>query len=97
MSSKAKQVLLWLMIISSAMLFVWFLQGRQQKNPQDLSFDKALTFISNKEINSVTVRQDTMELTTKGNEKFTVKLDASDSTRDQIYACLLYTSPSPRD
>lgn len=86
MSSKAKQVLLWLMIISSAMLFVWFLQGRQQKNPQDLSFDKALTFISNKEINSVTVRQDTMELTTKGNEKFTVKLDASDSTRDQIYA-----------
>jgi len=86
LSSKAKQVLLWLMIISSAMLFVWFLQGRQQKNPQDLSFDKALTFISNKEINSVTVRQDTMELTTKGNEKFTVKLDASDSTRDQIYA-----------
>ncbi|CAN5214847.1 ATP-dependent zinc metalloprotease FtsH [soil metagenome] len=86
MSSKAKQVLLWLMIISSAMLFFWFLQGKTNKNPQDLSFDKALTFISNKEVTSVIVHQDNLELITKSNEKFMVKLDSSDSTRDQIYA-----------
>ena len=86
MSSKAKQVLLWLMIISSAMLFVWFLQGRQGKNPQELSFDKALTYIKNKEVTKAVVRQDLLELTTKSNEKFTSKLDASDSTRDQLYA-----------
>ncbi len=86
MSSKAKQVLLWLMIISSAMLFVWFLQGNKNKPSQDLSFDRALTLISNKEVSSIVVRADTLELTTKGNEKFPVKLDGSDSTRDQIYA-----------
>jgi len=86
LSSKAKQVLLWLMIISSAMLFVWFLQGKQSKAAQDVSFDRALTLISNKEISGVVVRSDSLELTTKGNEKFPVKIDASDSTRDQIYA-----------
>ncbi len=86
MSSKAKQVLLWLMIISSAMLFVWFLQGNKNKPSQEVSFDRALTLISNKEVSSIVVRADTLELTTKGNEKFPVKIDGSDSTRDQIYA-----------
>jgi cell division protease FtsH len=74
------------MIISSALLFVWFLQTKQTKNPQDLSFDQALARIKNKEVTSAVVRQDMLELTTKGNEKFTSKLDASDATRDQIYA-----------
>ena len=86
LSSKAKQVLLWLMIISSSLLFVYFLQGKQGKTSQDLSFDKALTQIKNKEVTEAIVRQDTLELTTKSNEKFTAKLDSSDSTRDQIYA-----------
>jgi cell division protease FtsH len=91
LSSKAKQVLLWLMIISSAMLFVWFLQGRTNKNPQELSFDKALTYIKNKEVTKAIVRQDLLELTTKSNEKFTSKLDSSDSTRDQIYTAAVGT------
>jgi cell division protease FtsH len=34
----------------------------------------------------LTVRQDALEITTKGDQKYTAKLDASDSTRDQIYA-----------
>ncbi len=87
LSSKAKQVLLWLMIISSSLLFVYFLQSKQGKNPQEISFDKALTFLKNKEVTEAVVRQDTLELTTRSNnEKFTAKLDSSDSTRDQIYA-----------
>ena len=86
MSSKAKQVLLWLMIISSALLFVWFLQTKQTKSPQELSFDQALTRIKGKDVTEAVVRQDMIEMTTKSNEKFTTKLDASDSTRDQIYA-----------
>ena len=84
MSSKAKQVLLWLMIISSAMLFVWFLQSKQTKNPQELSFDQALTRIKDKDVTEAVVRQDVLELTTKSNEKFTTKLDASDATRGAI-------------
>jgi len=86
LSSKAKQVLLWLMIISSALLFVWFLQTKQTKSPQELSFDQALARIKGKDVTEAVVRQDMIEMTTKSNEKFTTKLDASDSTRDQIYA-----------
>jgi len=87
LSSKAKQVLLWLMIISSALLFVYFLQGKQSGNPKEVSFDQALTRIKNKEVTEAIIRQDVMEITTKSNnEKFTAKLDSSDSTRDQIYA-----------
>ncbi len=74
------------MIISSALLFVYFLQSKQGNNPKELSFDKALTYIKNKEVSDVTVRQDLLEMTTKNNEKFTANLDSSDSTRDQIYA-----------
>jgi ATP-dependent Zn protease len=86
LSSKAKQVLLWLMIISSALLFVYFLQSKQTAGPKDLSFDKALTQIKNKEATEVTVRQDTLELISKNQRKFTAKLDSSDATREAILA-----------
>jgi cell division protease FtsH len=84
LSSKAKQVLLWLMIISSAMLFVWFLQSKQGKNPSELSYDEALTRIRNKEISEVLIKQDALELTNKDKEKFFTKLDASDATRTNL-------------
>jgi cell division protease FtsH len=74
------------MIISSALLFVYFLQSKQTTSPKELSFDKALTQIKNKEATEITMRQDTLELVSKSNEKFTAKLDSSDSTKDQIYA-----------
>jgi cell division protease FtsH len=74
------------MIISSALLVVWYIQSKQVKPAAEISFDKALTLIKNKEAQELTVRQDSLELTTKGSEKLTAKLDASDSTRDQIYA-----------
>ncbi|HEY0457504.1 MAG TPA: ATP-dependent zinc metalloprotease FtsH [Pyrinomonadaceae bacterium] len=84
MSSKAKQVLLWLMIISSAMLFVWFLQSKQGKNPSELSYDEALTRIRNKDIAEVLIKQDSLELTNKDKEKFFTKLDNSDATRADL-------------
>ena len=74
MSSKGKQVLLWLMIISSALVFVWFLQSRQVKPAQELSFDAALTQIKNKDIKELTVRQDTLELVNKSDAKLVAKL-----------------------
>ncbi|HMJ08406.1 MAG TPA: ATP-dependent zinc metalloprotease FtsH [Pyrinomonadaceae bacterium] len=86
MSSKVKQIFLWLMIISCALAFVWFLQAKQTKGPEELSFDAGLTQIRNKDIKEITVRADTLELINKSDAKFVVKLDTSDSTRDQIYA-----------
>lgn len=69
------------MIISSALAFVWFIQRAQSKNPQDLSYDQALTRIGNKDISEATVKQDSIDLIDKSGTKFTTKLDASDASR----------------
>ncbi|MBX3294457.1 MAG: ATP-dependent zinc metalloprotease FtsH [Acidobacteria bacterium] len=76
------------MIISSALLFVWYLQGKQTKPAQELSFDAALTQIRNKDVKEVTIKSDTLELVNMSDEKLSAKLDASDATRDQIYAAV---------
>jgi cell division protease FtsH len=85
LSSKAKQVLLWLMIISSAMLFVWYLQGKQGKNPQEKSFDQAVTYIRNKEASEILIKQDTLEITDKSGNKFYTKIDGKDATLGIIH------------
>ncbi|QQS34497.1 MAG: ATP-dependent zinc metalloprotease FtsH [Acidobacteriota bacterium] len=74
------------MIISSALIFVWYLQSKQTTPPKELSFDAALTQIKNKDIKEVTIKSDSLELVNQGDVKMTAKLDSSDSTRDQIYA-----------
>jgi cell division protease FtsH len=84
LSSKGKQILLWLMIISSVLFVVWFLNARQAKPATELSFDKAITQIKNKDIKEITVNQDTLELVDKNDVKSVARLDASDSTRDYI-------------
>jgi cell division protease FtsH len=74
------------MIISSALVFVWYLQTKQTTPPKELSFDAAMTQIRNKDIKEVTVKQDTLELVNKSDVKMSARLDASNATRDQIYA-----------
>ncbi len=69
------------MIISSALLFVYFIQRNQGKAATELSFDKAVTRIANKDISKILVKPDSLELTNQSNEKFITKLDASDASR----------------
>ncbi|MEP7148204.1 MAG: ATP-dependent zinc metalloprotease FtsH [Acidobacteriota bacterium] len=83
MSSKAKQVLLWLVIISGALSFVWFLQGRQTKAPQDLSIDMAVTRIENKEFKEALFKQSAVEFTDLSGNKFLTKI-GSDPTRELL-------------
>lgn len=83
MSSKAKQVLLWLMIISSALLFVWFLQSKQTKNPSELSLDQVITRIDNKEVKEVSFKQSQIELIDSNGAKFFANL-GSDPTRESL-------------
>jgi len=84
LSSKAKQILLWLAIISSAMVFAYFVQSKQGKNPQELSYDQGSTRIENKETSEVFFKSDAVELTDKTGNKFFVKLDASDAPREAL-------------
>jgi len=84
LSSKVKQILLWLTIISTALLFVYFLNNKQTKNPQELSYDIASTRIENKEMSEVLFKQDSVELTDKNKDKFFTKLDTSDAPREAL-------------
>ena len=83
MSSKAKQVLLWLVIISGALSFVWFLQSRQAKPSQDLSIDMAVTRIENKEFKEALFKQSAVEFTDLSGSKFVTKI-GSDPTRELL-------------
>jgi len=83
LSSKAKQVLLWLMIISSALLFVWFLQSKQTKNPQDLTIDLAITRIENKEFKEAFFKQGGVEFVDGNGGKFVTTI-GSDATREAL-------------
>jgi len=74
------------MIISSALVFVWFLQTKQTTAPAELSYSAAMTQIKNKDIKEITVKADSLELIDKNGVKSTARLDASDATRTQIYA-----------
>lgn len=84
MSSKAKQVLLWLMIISSALLFVWFIQSDKGDAPEEISFNQALTYIKNKDISKILIKQDKVELEDKNKKKYFTTLDTSDAPREAI-------------
>ena len=83
MSSKTKQVLLWLVIISGALSFVWFLQSRQTKAAQDLSLDMAITRIQNKEFKEAVFKESAIELTDHAGGKFVATI-GSQATRETL-------------
>lgn len=84
MSSKAKQILLWLMIISSALLFVYFIQKTQTKASTEVSFDQGLAQIRNKDIKEVYLKQTQAELTNKSDAKFYINLNGSDAAMKAV-------------
>ena len=65
------------------MLFVWFLQSKQQKNPQKLSLDQVKTRIENKDIKEVLFKQSQIELTDASGNKLYAEL-GSDATRESL-------------
>ena len=83
LSSKAKQVLLWLMIISSSLLFVYFLQSKQSKNPSDLTVDSALTRIKNKDFKEAFFRQSQVEFKDANGAVFVTTI-GSDPMRETV-------------
>jgi cell division protease FtsH len=71
------------MIISSALLFVWYLQSKQAKNPQDLPIDRAIAQINNKEFREANFKQSQVEfLDNAGNKLITTV--GSDPTREAL-------------
>ena len=74
---------MWLMIISSAMLLVWFLQTGKSKNPQEVSLDQATTRIKNKEVKEAVFKAGQIEFLDKDGNKFFATI-GSDPTREAL-------------
>jgi cell division protease FtsH len=85
LSSKAKQVLLWFVIIVGALGLVWFINAKNAKSPTEMAFNMALSQIKNKDIKEAVIKQETLELTDNTDAKFVAKLDNSEEARKQIY------------
>jgi cell division protease FtsH len=83
LSSKAKQVLLWLLIISTALAFVWFLQSKQGKAPTELAINEAITRINNKDFKEAAIKQSGVEFTDASGNKFVTSV-GSDATRELL-------------
>ena len=83
MSSKAKQVLLWVMIIVSALSFVWFLQSKQGETPQDLTIDMAVTHIKNKDFKEAFFKASQVEFVDNNGKKYITTI-GSDPTREML-------------
>src|SRR5688500_4809693 len=58
------------MIISSALVLVWFLQSKQAKPAQDLTIDMAITRIDNKDFKEAAFKQSSVEFTDNADNKF---------------------------
>ena len=71
------------MIISSALVFVWFLQSKQTKAAQDLTIDMAGTRIENKEFKEAAFKQGGVEFTDAAGNKFVTTI-GSDATREML-------------
>jgi len=83
LNSKARQIFLWLTIISAALLFVWYLQGKQTKAPQELAINEAITRIENKDFKEASIKQSGVEFTDANGNKFVTTV-GSDATREQL-------------
>jgi cell division protease FtsH len=83
LNSKARQVFLWLMIISSALLFVWYIQGKQQKPSQELTIDLAITRIQNKEFAEAHFKGSQVEFTDADGGKWVTSV-GSDPVREKL-------------
>jgi len=71
------------MIISSALLFVWYLQSKQTKNPQDLAIDAAITRINNKEFREASFKQSQVEFVDASSVKWVTTI-GSEATRETL-------------
>jgi len=67
------------------MLFVWFLQSKQTKSPDEISLDQVYARIDNKQVKEAVFKQSQVEITDPDNKKFFAKL-GSDPTREALVA-----------
>ncbi|HEX8399878.1 MAG TPA: ATP-dependent zinc metalloprotease FtsH [Pyrinomonadaceae bacterium] len=85
MSSRVKQIIFWLVIIASVVIFYQLIQRTNGGTTKPLSFDQTITKIENGEIAKLNQGQSRLNLEDKGGNKFYTTIEATnDSLKTQI-------------
>ncbi len=74
---------MWLVIITGALSFVWFLNNKQTKAPQELTINEAGTRIEDKQFTEASFKASAVEFTDKDKNKFITTI-GSDATREML-------------
>ncbi len=69
------------MIITGALVFVWFLNNKQSKPSKDLAINMAITQLENKEFKKAEFKASAVEFTDINDNKFVTTI-GSDATRE---------------
>lgn len=73
-----------LVFLSIALTFVWILPSKESSGAKEITYDEALSKIKNREISEVSIKQETLEIINKNEEKFFTKIDTKDRTRSNL-------------
>jgi cell division protease FtsH len=83
LSSKFKQVAIWVLLITSAIAFIFLFQKTQGKSSTEISLDAGITRIKNKDVTEVLFKQSQIEFTDASGNKFFANV-ASDPVRESV-------------
>ncbi len=84
MSSKAKQIFLWVLIVLSAVAFYFLIMRQQAKPPTTIAYDQALVRMENGDYTKMYLKASTVELTDKDGAVFVANIDKSEATRKPL-------------
>lgn len=84
MSSKAKQIFLWVLIVMSAVLFYFLIARTTTKTPTEISYDQALVKIQNGDFAKLFMKASKAELTDAVGNISVASIDKSDATRKPL-------------
>jgi cell division protease FtsH len=85
LSSKAKQIFLWVLIVLSAVAFYFLIMRTQTKNPTEITYNAGLERMENGEFTEMFVRSSSVEFTDAGGNKFVATIDKGDAAREPLY------------
>jgi len=83
LNSKTRQIFLWLLIISSALVVVYFLQTKQTAPSTELSLDQVITRIQDKQVKQVNFKQGQVEVVGSDDKTYFATI-GSDATRASL-------------
>jgi len=79
LSSKAKQIFLWVLIVLSAVAFYFLITRSQAKTPQELAYNEAVARVQNGDISEMYIRSSAVEFTDKDANKFFTYVSKGDA------------------